>query len=220
MEKTLYDTLGVKKTASERELKKAYLKKAKETHPDVSNNKEGKEFIEAANAYKILGNPRLRLIYDTTGKEEEVDTTYTEAMLLISNVFVSLINDYKARITKVDWLDKMKGKITGELKAIKKTEEGCISALETLKELIEDISYVSSSKKRPDVLKITLAQQVLQLEQQKMSSARKKEIIEVALDILKQYKKKNPVYESSAFGFDQHSEDIPNNIATRVYGRF
>ena len=65
-----YEVLGVTKTASEDELKKAYRKLARKYHPDVNrdNPKEAEEkFKEVNEAYEILSNAERRAQYDQFG---------------------------------------------------------------------------------------------------------------------------------------------------------
>ena len=63
-----YDVLGVSKTASEEEIKKAYRSLAKKYHPDVSSepNAEAK-FKEVQEAYDTLGEADKRKQYDQYG---------------------------------------------------------------------------------------------------------------------------------------------------------
>ncbi len=66
-----YEVLGVNKTATEDEIKKAYKKLAIKYHPDRNpDNKEAEEkFKEAAEAYDVLHDPQKRARYDQFGHE-------------------------------------------------------------------------------------------------------------------------------------------------------
>jgi DnaJ-class molecular chaperone len=61
-----YDILGVSRTATEAEIKKAYRKLAKAHHPDRNTNdpKAKDRFAEANAAYEILGEPGKRAQFD------------------------------------------------------------------------------------------------------------------------------------------------------------
>src|SRR3954451_24727267 len=69
MAKTLYDTLGVSKTASQDEIKKAYRKLAREFHPDKNPGDASAEerFKEVQTAYDVLSDEEKRKAYDRYG---------------------------------------------------------------------------------------------------------------------------------------------------------
>ena len=69
--KDLYDTLGVDKSASQSDIKKAYYKLAKELHPDANRDDPdaSKKFAEVAEAYDTLGTEEKRRDYDSGGGE-------------------------------------------------------------------------------------------------------------------------------------------------------
>ena len=68
---TLYDTLGIKKGASQDEIKKAYRKLAREYHPDKNPGDSAAEerFKEVQNAYDVLSDPDKRKQYDAFGSQ-------------------------------------------------------------------------------------------------------------------------------------------------------
>jgi len=65
----LYDTLGVKKGASQDEIKKAYRKLARQHHPDANPGDEAAEerFKEVQTAYDVLSDDEKRKAYDRYG---------------------------------------------------------------------------------------------------------------------------------------------------------
>jgi curved DNA-binding protein len=64
-----YEILGVPRTASDAEIKKAFRKLARQYHPDVAKDKKKAEdkFKEINEAYEVLGDPANRKKYDQLG---------------------------------------------------------------------------------------------------------------------------------------------------------
>lgn len=70
--KNYYDILGVSKTASDDEIKKAYRKLARKYHPDVCKEDAAEsKFKDIAEAYDVLSDPDKRKRYDTFGTIDE-----------------------------------------------------------------------------------------------------------------------------------------------------
>src|ERR1700677_870941 len=80
--KGYYSTLGVKKTASADEIRKAFRKLARKYHPDVNPNdkKSEEKFKEISEANDILSDEKKRKIYDQVGfYSDQIDPATAEA---------------------------------------------------------------------------------------------------------------------------------------------
>ncbi len=75
-----YKILGIEKSATPEEVKKAYFVMAKKYHPDSGDETEVQKFHEVAEAYKILSDPDSRKAYDISlgVVDEEVKKVETE----------------------------------------------------------------------------------------------------------------------------------------------
>ena len=79
--KTLYQILGASRTDSRAQIKRQYLKLAKQTHPDaalfsdnnaIATGSSAVNFHEVSGAWSVLGNERLRQQYDRGLKMKNV----------------------------------------------------------------------------------------------------------------------------------------------------
>jgi molecular chaperone DnaJ len=80
--KDYYGILGVKKTASPEEIRKAFRKLARKYHPDVNpgDKKAEEKFKEMSEANDILSDPKKRKIYDQLGfYSDNIDPAAAEA---------------------------------------------------------------------------------------------------------------------------------------------
>mgnify|MGYP006128168125 FL=1 len=100
-EKDLYQILGITKTASVKDIKKAYRALAFEYHPDKNNSIQAQDkFKELSEAYEVLSNADKRKSYDMYGYES-MKGGYSEINPL--DLFQSLFN--------VDFSKQMKGNV-------------------------------------------------------------------------------------------------------------
>jgi DnaJ-class molecular chaperone len=79
--KDYYETLGVSRNASEKEIKQAYRRLARKHHPDVNPGDKSAEarFKEINAAYEVLSNPEKRKKYDQFGDRWEYAEQFAEA---------------------------------------------------------------------------------------------------------------------------------------------
>lgn len=84
-----YSVLGVAKTATPNEIKKAYRKLAVKYHPDKNpGNKEAEEkFKKVAEAYEVLSDETKRQNYDRFGKQGLKGHNFAPANDLFSRIF-------------------------------------------------------------------------------------------------------------------------------------
>ena len=80
--KNYYETLGVKKSASTEEIRKAFRKLARKYHPDVNPGDKAAEerFKQITEAHDVLSDPKKRKIYDQLGYySDNIDPAAAEA---------------------------------------------------------------------------------------------------------------------------------------------
>ena len=77
-----YKTLGVKRTASNADIKSAYRKLARLRHPDVNHDSEtaAREFDLLSKAYHVLSDPQERAYYD-----HQLNSTNSSSSILHSD---------------------------------------------------------------------------------------------------------------------------------------
>ena len=86
-----YDVLGVPGDADAKAIKRAFRRRARETHPDRKGNRE--EFEKVVRASVVLSDPAKRSKYDSTGTvdEDAVDNTLAKAVSAVVGFLASLV---------------------------------------------------------------------------------------------------------------------------------
>ena len=76
-----YKILGVDKTISQKDVKRAYLKRAKQFHPDLhpDDPKAKAKFQALTEAYDVIGDPEKRVKYDKYGEQWKQAEAYEKA---------------------------------------------------------------------------------------------------------------------------------------------
>ncbi|VVB13515.1 unnamed protein product [Arabis nemorensis] len=98
-ERSLYEVIGVERTATPQEIRKAYHKLALRLHPDKNqDDEEAKEkFQQLQKVMSILGDEEKRAVYDQTGSVDDAD--------LAGDAFENLRDFFKAMYKKVTEAD-------------------------------------------------------------------------------------------------------------------
>ena len=88
-----YNLLGVEKTATKNEIRKAYHKLAIKCHPDKGGDPE--KFKHIAEAFEVLSDPDKKKTYDTGGKEALKGDISQNPMNMFSQMFSGHTNHIK-----------------------------------------------------------------------------------------------------------------------------
>jgi len=110
MAKDYYETLGVARTASDADIKKAYRKLAMKYHPDRNPGKEKEateRFKEINEAYSALGDPEKRKQYDQYGTVGDLGNIFGSNNTRAG--FEGVIRDFGGHGLGFDFLDSIFG---------------------------------------------------------------------------------------------------------------
>lgn len=105
----LYALIGVERTASAAEIRKAYRRRAKCAHPDGGGSIE--EFTMLSKALSVLTDERRRKIYDETGRIDEavIDNELTDALQRVMMAVDASVREAVQKRLDVDRLDIVDG---------------------------------------------------------------------------------------------------------------
>ena len=110
MAKDYYGILGVPKSATDGEIKKAYRKLAMQYHPDRNPGKEkwaNEKFKEINEAYGVLGDPQKRKQYDQFGTVGNIGDIFGSPFT--RTTFQEMMKDFGGAGLRFDFLDDIFG---------------------------------------------------------------------------------------------------------------
>ncbi len=140
--KGLYKILGVSKSASLKQIKDSFKKKAKKLHPDLGGDE--KEFLKILHAYSILRDTKKRKLYDETGEVEGIiKNDFSEMVEALGGLFDSALNSGLAENASVDLIEIMTNATDKAIDSAR-TEEA------TLKEDLKSLKDLQKRIKRKD----------------------------------------------------------------------
>ena len=161
MAKNLYEVIGVDKTATQDEIKKAFREKAKKAHTDKEGG-DHEEMIELNKAYAVLKIASKRAHYDQTGESE--DTPFDKKFAgFIQQLFIDAIIKQKRDVTSIDLIAIFREYITDLITQHTAAKAGMMELIKRF----EEVQTRLKSKKN-NVIAITL-QQNIDFEKQKAS---------------------------------------------------
>jgi hypothetical protein len=99
----LYNVLGVKRTASQSEIKSAYRRLARKYHPDVNADPSAaRQFASITEAYHVLMDPQRRSFYDRVGAVNSTAARQSAAVRAARRAY------YQARADRIvnEWLER------------------------------------------------------------------------------------------------------------------
>ena len=112
--KTLYEILGIRRTATPEQITKAYRKLAVKYHPDVAKGDPDaatKKFHEMQEAYDVLSDPDRRKLYDETGSTVAPGRKQNAVMLSLLDLHRRVMEAAEHMLSDLDVFDAMRKQI-------------------------------------------------------------------------------------------------------------
>ena len=202
----LYQTLEVDRDAKPKEIKTAFRKRAKETHPDQNGGQDA-EFKDVVLAYGILSDPNKRDQYDQTGEADthtERDVAAERAKAWLGDVFNQFYEKLKEEIIYIDLEGKFLEVQNGE---VEKAEKGIIilnDEIQTLQKVQERFAQVKGNIIYHGVLdaKVKVARRKIHEFESVLDMLR---IVKVYLELMKFDFMEKPSFDDGVFSWHRRS---------------
>ena len=184
-----YKILGIKKTATLKEIKSAYRELAKEYHPDTCDANAGenaKEFEAIVDAYTILRDTEKRADYDKNGfYSSDINSTRVKALGKVAQLFDSMLNSVPLdSLLYVDIMGKIKEECSNIEYRLIENETDLEKQTEALSKFLDRILF---SGKSDNILKTLVEDRLKRLREIKLKVAAEFDIHKEVLKLLKDY---------------------------------
>ncbi len=203
----LYSDLGVKKEATKDEIKRAYRKKANETHPDHGGNAE--KFGEIQKAYKILSDDEKRKRYDSGEDPETLNNGPTQKDLALASVISLFFSVLEGREEGRSDIFKIMQRSISESIQIDKQEINNLNW--KIKKFQSEIKRISNKKNAPINLFVqAIENRIADIQRDQATLEEKSEVARLALEIIDDYKYEVEQQRSGFFPGQVFSTNIDN----------
>lgn len=202
-----YEILGVPEDANNDDIKAAYRKKAKDTHPDVEGG-NSEQFQRVHSAFVTLSDSSKRAKYDSGDTSEDINP-YGVALNRILAVFQEIVD--KAEIDYIKTHNIVK-QITNTLEAELDEVERAIRQLTQLEKSYKNkLSEIKKRMKAKGKVPAQIFEQVLLTKIRQVTNGKNKakqdeQILEQALDILDSFEY---CFEDVIKSFEDEGVDVP-----------
>lgn len=183
-----YADLGLDKTASHADIKRAYQRRAKDTHPDLGGDREEFERVQAA--YDLLSQPQRRLTYDQTGRTEEPRAANeTAALSLIAGLIETFIATADPELLRADLVELMRQNLRTQRKDIVEKMAGFAAVAEHTRNLMKRFKRKTRRGKSagPDFITPMFERRLAQTLDARKQGEVHLENVEAALKLLEDY---------------------------------
>lgn len=177
----LYETLGVDRTASPAEIKRAYRRKAKAAHPDAGGSPEA--FNELSKAHRVLTDDRKRQRYDATGNADDGPDLSDQRAVSIIDAILSQMMDVDMVLQR-DLADIVRREIQRNL-AQQASEE---SKAKRQRAKLESIKARMKTSAANDPVGRLLAQKIAQVDAAMAAMGEQRRLFAQAFEIMQTYR--------------------------------